>query len=50
MIGKHETKLYLEIVKMLQDEATPKKIRMVTGASDNYVAAIRKSLKNEGNK
>lgn len=43
-VGKHQTKMYLEIVSMLENESTSREIRMKTGAADAYVSIIRKSL------
>ena len=45
MIGKHETKLYRQIVSMIESGSTPREIRMTTGSPDSYVSLIRKSLK-----
>ena len=45
IIGKRKTELYLQIVKMIESGKSQREIRMTTGAADNYVARIRKSLK-----
>ena len=46
-IGKYQTKIYLEVIKAIEDGSSAKEIRMITGASDAYVSRIRKSLKDK---